>query len=167
MFHLYSISIHNVATMSVQNRWTVCSSAHSESSPPLFGTAAGRPPWFFFFVLVSPLAAPLAADFPRPQPDDGAPRPPPRRPDRAVSSVQTVAEGGAHVRGVYFVVKRGRGGRGLGGAAWVGRGEMRQERRQRGLVRTFQLAGKEEGGGEYTEEEGGRTHRALDFEFML
>lgn len=139
--------------------------------PPVFGTAAGRPPYvfFFFFVLVSPLAAPLAADFPRPQPDDGAPRPPPRRPDRAVSSVQTVAEGGAHVRGVYFVVKRGRGGGRLDGAGWGG--EMRQERRQRGPVRTFQLAGKKEGGGECREEEEeegrARTRRALDFEFML
>lgn len=48
MFHLYSISIHNVVTMSMQNRWTVCSSAHSESFPPSSGQQlAGRPVFFF------------------------------------------------------------------------------------------------------------------------
>lgn len=114
-------------------------------SPPLFGTAAGRPPCVFFLSSSRHSRLLWLQTSPGLSPDDGAPRPPPRRPDRAVSSVQTAAEGAAaHVRGVYFVVKRGRGSGRLDGAGW---GEMRQERRQRGLVRTFQLAGKRRGRG--------------------
>lgn len=166
MFHLYSISIHNVVTMSMQNRWTVCSNAHSDPFPPPRDSSWQAALCFFFlsssrhsqllWLQTSPGLSPMTAHLgPRRGGQTG--RCPPCRKG---------AEGGAHVRGVYFVVKRGRGGRRLDGA---GCGEMRQERRQRGLVRTFQLAGKEEGGGEEEEgEEGGaRTHRALDFEFML